>query len=166
MKQWQTRLESQQPQERAEAAWALAQLATEFPDAPAKMLAHDDPTVRYWAVQGLGRIVRASPASETLKAATRDTLKKTIADPSPAVRVAAAEALGLAGDTKDALPVLLEALGHPQDAVRIQAVSALEKLGETARPAEATLRAATGDSSEYVKRISTRTLTKLDATKK
>ena len=58
------------------------------------------------------------------------------------------------------------AMSDPQDAVRIQAIAALEKLGESARPGEATLRAATTDSSEYVKRISTRALIKLDLTKK
>jgi HEAT repeat protein len=62
------------------------------------------------------------------------------------------------------LAVLVESLSHPQDAVRMQAITALERWGEAARPALASLRKATADSSEYVKRIATRALAKLDGT--
>ena len=165
-KQWFTGLESQQPQERAEAAWAVAQLATDFPDAPKILSVHDDATVRYWGVRGLQRIVLAARVEDRHRASSLVGLKAALSDTSPSVRVAAAEALGLSGDADAALPVLTEAMSHPQDAVRIQAVAALESLGEAARPAEQTLRAATSDSSEYVKRISTRALQKLDATRK
>ena len=93
-------------------------------------------------------------------------MQKLLADQAPAPRIAAAESLGLLGDADRALPVLVAAMSDPQDAVRIQAVAALEKLGEAARPAETTLRAATSDSSEYVKRIGARALLKLDAAQK
>jgi HEAT repeat protein len=165
-KQWITRLESQQPQQRVEAAWAIAQLAMDFPDAPKILLVHDDATVRYWGVHGLQRIVLTARNDDRHRGSARAGLKSALSDSSPAVRVAAAESLALAGDATDSVPVLTAAMAHPQDAVRIQAVSALEKLGEAARPAAATLRAATSDSSEYVKRISARALQKLDAAKK
>jgi HEAT repeat protein len=82
-------------------------------------------------------------------------------DKAAAPRLAAAAAIGQLGQAGKALPVLVAAMKDPQDATRIQAVAALELLGAAARPAEPTLRAATTDSSEYVKRISARALEKL-----
>src|SRR5205085_9948977 len=78
-----------------------------------------------------------------------------------APRVAAAEALCLLGQAEKALPVIVAAMGDPQDSVRIQAVGALEKIGPAARPAIGTLQKAATDPSEYVKRISERSLVTL-----
>jgi hypothetical protein len=165
--QWFARLESTKAVERAEAAWAIAQIADRYPYYVGSGLAKSaDPTVQYWHVQALQRIVQ----SKVTRAEVRDTARQVLQDGlatevPPAIRITAAESLGLLGDTDRALPVLMEAMSHPQEAVRIQAVSALEKLGESARPAGSTLRAATTDSSEYVKRISARALQKLDSKK-
>lgn len=165
-KEWLVRFESPQPQQRAEAAWAIAQLAIDSPDDPQILLVHGDATVRFWGVQGLQRIVRNARDNDPRRARVSMALRPVLSDSSPAVRIAAAETLALVGDAHESLRVLVESMSHPQEAVRIQAVAALEKLGEAARPAEATLRAATTDPSEYVKRISTRALQKLDAVKK
>jgi HEAT repeat protein len=173
--EWQARLNSDNPQVRAEAAWAIAQYVERDlqrnESLPLLMLNNldfhqADATVRFWMIQGLQRLTLAKGARTEARQTVRVSLQKSLEDKSPAPRLAAAETLGLLGDTEAALPVLVEAMNHPQDAVRIQSVAVLEKLGEAARPAEATLRAATTDSSEYVKRISTRALTKLVATKK
>src|SRR5262245_43864717 len=67
-KQWLMRLESQQPQERAEAAWAIAQMATDDPATPKKLLAHEDATVRYWGVLGLQRIATAARPGDSQRA--------------------------------------------------------------------------------------------------
>lgn len=159
--QWLARLQSQQPQERIEAAWALAQLAPGEPQLAVKLLGSEDSTARYWGLQGLQRAVRDGSQLESVQKIAHDAFLPLLADESPAVRIAAAETLVLLGDPDRAIPSLVEALNHPQDAVRIQAVAALEKLGKAARPAEKRLHAATSDSSEYVKRISTRALQKL-----
>jgi hypothetical protein len=154
--QWLARLQSQQPQEQIEAAWALAQLAPHDPQLAVKLLGSEDSTARYWGLQGLQRAVRDGSQLESVQKIAHDAVLPLLADESPAVRIAAAETLGLMGEPGRALPVLVEAMSHPQDAVRIQAVAALEKLGPAARPAEKALQDATSDSSEYVKRISTR----------
>lgn len=173
--EWQARLSSDDPQVRAAAAWSIAQYAERDlqrnESLPRLMLnnldVHDkDATVRFWMIQGLQRLALARGARAEARETLRVSLQKSLEDKSPAPRLAAAETLGLLGDIEAALPVLDTAMSHPQDAVRIQAVAALERLGEAARPREATLRAATSDSSEYVKRISTRALLKLEATKK
>lgn len=173
--QWLARLESRQPQERAEAAWAIAQLAERntqiFAEAVwfselVKMVSDSDSTVRYWGIQGLQRLALSKDGKQSARQSAKGALQSALTDKAPAPRIAAAETLGLLGEAEQALPVLVEALSHPQDAVRIQAVAALERLGEAARPSEQSLRAATSDSSEYVKRISARALTKLDAAKK
>lgn len=159
---------------RAEAAWALSQLVERNPqlaesirlDALKPLMSHPDAAVRYWSVHGLQRLALSPDTGHATREAIQTLLRKTLADKAPAPRIAAAEGLGLLGDIDEALPVLMKAMSEPQDAVRIQAVSALEKLGAAALPAEVTLRAATTDSSEYVKRISTRTLSKLDSSRK
>jgi HEAT repeat protein len=172
--QWQFRIRSDHPQVRAEAAWAIAQYVERDlqrnESLPLLMLNnldfhHTDATVRFWMIQGLQRLAVAKGARKEARETLRVSLQKSLEDKSPAPRLAAAETLGLLGDTEAALPVLVEAMNDPQDAVRIQAVASLEKLGEAARPAEATLRAAACDSSEYVKRISARALQKLEASK-
>jgi HEAT repeat protein len=95
------------------------------------------------------------------QAAAISELESLLNDKSPAPRIAAAGALGLLGKADKALPVLTSALDDPQESVRIQAVAALEKMGAAARPVLVTLEKATNDSSEYVKRISERSLTAL-----
>jgi hypothetical protein len=172
--QWLFRLDSDQPHERIEAAWAIAQYAERHPRLrPSLRLimidslaSHEDAAVRYWMVDGLRRVTLSKEGDEETRTAAKKSLQTLLTDKAPAPRIAAAETLGLLGESKQALPVLIEAMSHPQEAVRIQAVAALERLGEAARPAEQSLRTATSDSSEYVKRISARALQKLDATKK
>ena len=172
--QWLARLQSQQQPERVEAAWALSQIVVHNPPLAAEsalqttliVLQSDrDATIRYWGIHGLQRLVLTKPGPKAIHPAVYEALRAALQDESAAPRIAAAETLGLIAEADDAFPVLIAALGDPQDAVRIQAIAALEKLGETARPAEATLRSATSDSSEYVKRIGARALQKLDAPK-
>jgi HEAT repeat protein len=163
--QWLTQTQSKQAEERAEAAWVIAQLAADDPQSAAKLIGSDDATVRYWGVLGLQRALHSPDQPDSVRELIRQTLPPALTDKALSVRIAAAETLGLAGDAERALPVLVEAMSHPQDPVRIQAVAALEKLGVAARPAEKTLRDASSDSSEYVKRISARALQKLAATK-
>jgi HEAT repeat protein len=172
--QWVARLQSQQQHERVEAAWALSQIVVHHPPLAAESASQTalialqsdrDPTIRYWGIHGLQRLVLTKPGPKAIHPAVYEALRAALQDESAAPRIAAAETLGLIAEADDALNVLTAAMGDSQDAVRIQAVSALEKLGEAARPAEAKLRAATSDSSEYVKRISTRALQKLNASK-
>jgi len=158
-------------QQREHAAWALAQLAAGQADASEPTvwlddlyrLAQDDsPPVRYWGLVGLRQFLARLPADHPLRETAVQVLTHKLVDRSPAVRVAAADALAQAGQPRQALGVLVEAMASPQESVRIQAVAALERLGPAARPARDTLEAATRDSSEYVKRISARALRQLD----
>ena len=169
---WGDALTSSSGQQRIYAAWAIAQLAGRSSGAPGDQerfaelvkLIHDgDPSVRYWGVMGLSTFAARLDKGDGGKSAVINTLGPLLADASPAPRIAAAEALGQLGQADKALPVLIAAMSDPQDAVRIQAVAALDKLGPAARPAEPTLRRALSDSSEYVKRISERAVTKLAA---
>jgi len=164
--EWLARLDSDQPPVRAEAAWALAQVSHDDLYYVGRLFRHADHTVAYWSVHGLQRLVQSKKASEEVRESAREVLRAALTSEVPCIRIAAAEALGITGESKQAIPVLIKAMSDPQDAVRIQAIAALEKLGEAARPGEATLRAATTDSSQYVKRIGARALIKLDATKK
>jgi HEAT repeat protein len=168
--EWSAALASSQGPTQIHAAWAIAQLAGRSAGGPddeahlaqlKKLISNNDPTVRFWGVQGLATLGQRN-GKDGEGAAILTTLEPLLADKSPAPRLAAAQTLGLLGQPAKALPVLVAAMSDPQESVRIQAVAALEELGEAARPAQATLEQATSDSSEYVKRISERALSALD----
>ncbi len=157
--------------EQVHAAWALSQLAasdagmanpTACLDDLHRLAGHERATIRYWGLVGLGQLLARLAADHPLRETAARGLTDNLADRSPAARLAAAQALAQAGRPRQALPVVVEAMKSPQESVRIQAVAVLERLGPAARPARDTLEAATTDSSEYVKRISTRALEHLD----
>jgi HEAT repeat protein len=171
--QWAEQLESGQRRQRSHAAWAIQEFAATQVNSENHLIwlnellllsESNSPSVRYWGTVGLGRFISKQEPASALRSKAPVALSRLLKDLSPAVRIAAADALLLAPDKAAALAVLVESLSHPQDAVRIQAITALERWGEAARPAVASLRKATADSSEYVKRIATRALAKLDGT--
>jgi HEAT repeat protein len=171
--EWSGSLTSSAGQQRTHAAWAIALLAGRQAGGPSdqvhfaelvKLISDNDPAVRYWGVMGLAAFAQRKEGGG--QTAVIKALQPLLEDKSPAPRIAAALALGQLNHVKEALPVLVAAMESPQESVRIQAVAALEKLGPAARPADATLRSATSDSSEYVKRISSRALATLAAEKK
>jgi hypothetical protein len=169
--EWNEQLSSSDTQKRVHAAWAIAQLAgtaaggqedhVHFAEL-VKLVSDNDSTVRYWGVQGFAAYAKRSGEKGGGQTAAVNALLPILEDKSPAPRIAAAGALGVLGKSEQALPVLVAAMSDPQESVRIQAVAALEKLGTAALPAVETLRTATSDPSEYVKRISERALTKLE----
>jgi len=105
-----------------------------------------DAAVRTWSVIHLG--VRGDKSADVV-APLRGLLK----DPSPCVRVAAADALGRMGMSADALPVLAAELKHDNEWVRLSAAEALDRLGESAAPVRDAMRAASKDSNQYVQRV-------------
>ena len=164
--EWNKRFASSDGQQRVYAAWAIAQLAGQAQGdkdlISLSRLVHDsDPTVRYWGALGIESFQKSASGGKRRTDVLADILQPLLNDKSAAPRIAAAKALALVGQTDKALPILVAAMDDPQDSVRIQAVAALEKLGPAARPAVSTLEKATFDSSEYVKRISERSLTAL-----
>jgi len=169
--QWSEMLNSSQPTERAYAAWALGQIATDQAGKPndqlyfaelVKLIHDNDATVRYWGVLGLAGYAKKLTSKDGGQMAVANTVAPLLEDKAAAPRIAAAETLGKLGQPDKALPVLVAAMSDPQESARIQAATALEKLGPAARPAIATLEKGTTDSSEYVKRISERSLQALD----
>jgi len=87
-----------------------------------ELLQADDAAVRWWAAVGLASLGRKAAAST-------DALRRSLQDPSPEVRVAAAEALSHLEPQAERLPVLLDALRHPSAVVRLRAINALDRLG-------------------------------------
>jgi arylsulfatase A-like enzyme len=112
-------------------------------------LTDSDATVRWWGATGFAMLGdRARPAAATLG-------KMTSADPSPQVRVAAAEA-GAAAGRPDAAVAALAVLLAPEQSmpVRLQAVNALTRLGTPARAAMVPLRAMMNDETDYLRNAS------------
>jgi HEAT repeat protein len=163
--EWKKELDSSTGQKRVYAAWATAQLAGRANaelSSLEPLLKDDDATIRYWGAMGFQLRAENADKSDVEKLATaHERLRPLLKDKSAAARIAASQALAMLGQAEQALPVLVAAMDDPQDSVRIQAVAALERLGPAARPAVDTLQKATGDSSEYVKRISERSLASL-----
>src|SRR5690606_24796692 len=92
------------------------------------MTAAPDAAVRYWGAVGL--LVRGADAVR----AARDDLMRLLDDPSPSVRVAAAEALathGRDGDADRAVNTLLQAadLRQSEYLVAVAALNAIDRLG-------------------------------------
>jgi murein L,D-transpeptidase YcbB/YkuD len=173
--QWVGQLESGDRRQLRHSAWAISQMAVEQANAETAMLWLNElclltegssSSVRYWGAIGLGRFIQKLGGQHPTSAKARQALAGLLKDHAAGPRLAAAEALCQTGDAERGLPALVAAMSHPQDAIRIQAVTALERLGEPARPALATLKAASTDSSEYVKRLAARALAKLEPTSK
>ena len=84
------------------------------------------PVIRYWGTVG------CSVLADGAKPAAGD-LRKLLADKSAPVRMTAAEALGRAGFTEEAVAALKKELGAKDDMVVLHALNALDQLGQTAR---------------------------------
>ena len=119
-----------------------------------EMLHDNDSGVRFWGVVGcLALGEQAAVASSALDSA--------LDDPSPDIRVAAAEALCHLGSPDKALTVLTEALDHPNEYVRLHAANALDYSGELARPFVSLLKEKLHDDSNYVTRVMEKALADL-----
>ena len=115
-----------------------------------ELLKAKDPAVRWWGAVGLVALgEKAAPAAEALAGA--------LTDPSPNVRVAAAEALCNLGRHDRVLPVLTAALEHPTPFIRLRAMNVLDRIGPKAKPALAAMKGAgmgiQGHVAGYVRRM-------------
>lgn len=93
-----------------------------------ELLKADDGAVRRWGAIGLLALGdRAVPAMENLLAALKD--------PSPDVRMTAAEALCGLGRAEAAMPALISLLSHESRIIRNETLLALCRIGPAAQPA-------------------------------
>lgn len=84
---------------------------------------HEHPVVRYWGATGC--TINANDAGKA-----QGQLKKLLNDPSPSVRVAAAEALYVTGDKKTGFQALLDILKETKDpVVSLEALNITQRLG-------------------------------------
>jgi uncharacterized sulfatase len=100
----------------------------------ARKLSDSESAVRYWAALGL--LMRGDAAVQMAEG----DLRKLLEDPAPAVRAAAAEALGRFGgeaDRKRALAMLMDLAPADRNGVyvAIQALNAISAMGLNAAPA-------------------------------
>jgi uncharacterized sulfatase len=117
-------------------------------------------SVRYWAVLGLHTQAFALPVPNDSRIHL-DVVRQCLADPAPAVRVAAAHALCDWGEADKGLPVLVDLLKDgPLESTRLHAVAALNQLGGKARPALADIKAA--GKGGYVGRMVEQIVSRLD----
>lgn len=135
------------PQARLLAAAELAsrRSAESLPELE-RLLDDEDPAARWWGAVGLAAL------GEKAKPAT-GVLGKALEDSSPAVRVAAAEALSNLGRHDAALPALAAGLRDENEWVRLAAANILDHLDGEARPVIDRLRDAGDDKNGYVRRV-------------
>ena len=100
---------------------------------------------RYWAAQGLLML-------ETQAISAKQELQRSFEqDPSPQVRIVAAEALAVLGEAGPAVAALANLLdNHTHPRVRLQALNALTYLGDVARPALPSIERAAASNDEYL----------------
>lgn len=123
-----------------------AELATRGDPKAIDLLDDTDSAVRYWGAIGCRVLGDRAKAAE-------ERLVKAMGDPSPTVRVAAADALSRLGRVQDALPVLVHGLKDENEWVRLHAATVLDGLGAKADPVRDALKAAAGDKNEYTRRV-------------
>ena len=102
-----------------------------------------DPTVRQFSAWALGKL------GQGVLEETGIALARRLDDPAPAVKVAAAHAVGLTGWTDRILDVLIELLGRPEETTRQAVVHSLAWL--EAPPAYSALIGALSDESPRVR---------------
>jgi HEAT repeat protein len=119
----------------------------------AKLLAFaksTDPSTRYWAAVWLG-------VNQSAKG--KATLLKLTADPVPAVRVAAAQALCKFGDLGQ-LKLLVDHIEDPNLLVGMFALRAIEELGDAGKAHREAIAAAQKSKYEFSRRIARRLTSK------
>ena len=79
-------------------------------------------SIRYWAALGLAH-------HQELRLETKQQLRKVLTDPSPAVRIEAANTLVRAGDPNPALRALIKDLAHENLIIVTHAARTIELLG-------------------------------------
>ncbi len=111
------------------------------------------PSMRYWAVIGLGNLGAPGDTAKTAAGAA-------LGDGKAVVRVAAAGALFRMGHAQDkALETLARALRSSHEWIRHQSTLMLDEIGESARPLLPQLRAALKDrENKYVVRVAQHTV--------
>lgn len=104
------------------------------------------PVLRYWAATGLPILgAAAAPARTALVQAMQH-------DPSPEVRIVAAEAAAGLGDAAVAVPLLTAIVDQPPSwQLQSQALNALTFIGDAARPALPAIERAALSDQEYVR---------------
>ncbi len=140
--------------------------ASSGPDALEKLttaLDDQDEAVRYWGAIGIGNI--GMPASSAAK-----RLAKTLKDPSAAVRIAAARALGKIDQAEAALPTLVNELENGRQWERLHAAIVLDEMDDHALPVIEDMRKALAYRDDlyargkYVVRVMNRALNQLEGT--
>ncbi len=118
-----------EPENHDFAIYQINQLGVEAVEALIDTLRHDqDPDARYGSARALGQICAEKEITTLIKARTVKALLKALADPEPAVRFWAAEALGKC-NSQIAVEPLAKLLRDPHEGVRQQTALSLKKIG-------------------------------------
>jgi len=94
-----------------------------------KNLGSKNASIRYWGAMGLAHL-------DSISDATQEVLHKKLKDPSPAVRIEAANTLAHHGDPKPAVKALIKDLAHENLIIVTHAARTIELLGIKAQAAK------------------------------
>ncbi|UCE17230.1 MAG: sulfatase-like hydrolase/transferase [Gemmatimonadota bacterium] len=119
------------------------------------LLNDNNPSVRYWALIGIGNLGNEVQGSIV-------EVRKLLDDSSSTIRVAAAEALCKLGEVSEALPVLEMELQSDEEWIRLHAAIVIDELGEKARSTIPFLHEALNDQdNKYVVRVANHAINNL-----
>ncbi len=111
-----------------------------------------DSAVRYWAAVGVLRAQGEKDLDPRLIFEAKNKLSILLDDHSPAVAIAAAEALLVWNEETRTLGILIEALRSRSESEKLFAVASLGRIGEAARPALKELEKIAGADKGYAAR--------------
>jgi uncharacterized sulfatase len=114
---------------------AAAQVGIADEAALAKNLSSPNASIRYWGAIGLAH-------RKALRIETKQQLRKALGDPSPAVRIEAANTLARNGIPNPAIRALIKDLAHENLIIVSHAARTIELLGEQAIAAKTPMEAA------------------------
>ncbi len=114
---------------------AAAQVGVADEAALAKNLRSKNASIRYWGAIGLAHL-------DSLSDSTQEVLRKKLEDPSPAVRIEAANVLTHHADPEPAIQALIKDLAHENLIIVTHAARTIELLGSKAIAAKAPMAAA------------------------
>ena len=114
---------------------AAAQVGVADEAALAKNLRSKNASIRYWGAIGLAHL-------DSLSDSTQEVLRKKLEDPSPAVRIEAANVLTRHADPEPAIQALIKDLAHENLIIVTHAARTIELLGSKAIAAKAPMAAA------------------------
>ncbi|MDP6424509.1 MAG: sulfatase-like hydrolase/transferase [Planctomycetota bacterium] len=120
------------------------------------LIVHADPAMRWWGWTAIAARVQSSSKSWI------ESARKALTDPSPTVRIAAAEALCRLGHPSETLPTLLAATHGESEWDALRALTLADRLDGAAESMRTVFEKLAASKTKYLARVAKKALADLD----